>query len=261
MSHESPRRESLGARGPGAAFEKFRPRGLRRAPGCYDAHVAAPRLRVDVVLPARDAEATLPALLEALQGREVRALVVVDRGSTDGTAGKARDRGAIVLRAAGGGYGTACLRAMQHFAELPEPPDVVAFVPADAHLAPGDMGRLVAPLASIDAELTLAIRPGRSALRDKVVTGLIHAVYGTRIHDPSPVRAIRYPALVALGMSDRGDGWNVEMLVRGLRLGLGVLEVDLGSGEPIRGSRLGPSAAALAGGRSLFHILRHATVR
>jgi glycosyltransferase involved in cell wall biosynthesis len=223
--------------------------------------VASPRLRVDVVLPARDAEGTLPALLEAVQGRDVRAVVVVDRGSTDGTAGKARDRGAVVLRAAGAGYGAACLRAMQHFAELPEPPDVVAFVPADAQLAPGDLAALVAPLASIDAELTLAVRRGRGALRDKVVTGLIHAVYGHRIHDPSPVRAIRYPALVALGMSDKGDGWNVEMLVRGLRLGLGVLEVDLGEGRPIRGSRLGLSAAALAGGRSLFHILRHATVR
>ena len=223
--------------------------------------MAAPRLRVDVVLPARDCEATLPPLLQAVQGRDVRAVVVVDRGSTDATAGKARDRGAVVLRAAGAGYGAACLRAMQHFAELPEPPDVVAFVPADAHLAPGDLGRLVAPLASIDAELTLAIRPGRHALRDKVVTGLIHAVYGHRIHDPSPVRAIRYPALVALGMSDRGDGWNVEMLVRALRLGLGVLEVDLGDGQPLRGSRLGLSASAVAGGRSLFHILRHATVR
>ena len=138
---------------------------------------------------------------------------------------------------------------------------MVAFVPADAHLAPGDVERLVAPLASVDAELTLAVRPGRGALRDKVVTSLIHAVYGHRIHDPSPVRAIRYPALVALGMSDRGDGWNVEMLVRGLRLGLGVLEVDLGDGAPLRGSRLGLSRAAVAGGRSLFHILRHATVR
>ncbi|HVV85039.1 MAG TPA: glycosyltransferase [Kofleriaceae bacterium] len=223
--------------------------------------MAAPRLRVDVALPARDAEATLPRLLDVVTGRDVRAVVVVDRGSTDGTAGKARDRGAIVLRAAGGGYGAACLRAMQHFAELPEPPDVVAFVPADAHLDHGDLGRLVAPLASLDAELTLAVRPGHGALRDKVVTGLIHAVYGHRIHDPSPVRAIRYPALVALGMSDKGDGWNVEMLVRALRLGLGVLEVDLGDGRPLRGSRLGLSAAALAGGRSLFHILRHATVR
>ena len=223
--------------------------------------MVAPRLRVDVVLPARDAEATLPSLLDALASRDVRAVVVVDRGSTDGTAGAARDRGAVVLRAAGAGYGQACQRALAHFAELPEPPDVVAFVPGDAHLRPGDLGRLVAPLASVDAELTLAVRRARGALRDKVVTGLIHAVYGHRIHDPSPVRAIRYPALVALGMSDRGDGWNVEMLVRALRLGLGVLEVDLGDGEPIRGSRLGPAAAAAAGGRSLFHILRHATVR
>lgn len=222
--------------------------------------MVSPRLRLDVVLPARDAEGTLPTLLDAISGRDVRALVVVDRGSKDGTAGVARDRGAVVLRAAGG-YGAACLRALGHFAELPEPPDVVAFVPGDAHLGPGDLAALLAPLASVDAELTLGVRPGRGAVRDKVVAGLIHAVYGHRFHDPSPVRAIRYPALVALGMSDKGDGWNVEMLVRSLRLGLGVLEVDLGPGEPIRGSRLGAAAAAVAGGRSLFHILRHATVR
>lgn len=213
------------------------------------------------MIPARDAEATLATTLDRAALRELRSLIVIDRGSTDGTAGVARDLGAVVLREPAGGYGAACLRAMQHFAELPEPPDVVAFVPADAHLEPGDLAHLVAPLSAADAELTLAVRRGRHALRDKVVTGLIHAVYGTRIHDPSPVRAIRYPALVALGMSDKGDGWNVEMLVRGLRLGLGVLEVDLGDGRPIRGSRLGLSAAALAGGRSLFHILRHATVR
>ncbi len=212
------------------------------------------------MLPARDSAAALPGLLDALAGRDVRALVVVDRGSSDATAAVARDRGAVVLRQAGG-YGAACLRAMQHFAELPEPPDLVAFMPGDVHLGASDLARLVAPLTLGDAELTLGVRRGGGALRDKVVSGLIHAVYGHRFADPSPVRVIRYPALVALGMSDRGDGWNVEMLVRALRLGLGVLEVDLGSGDPIRGSRLGPAAAAVAGGRSLFHILRHATVR
>jgi hypothetical protein len=61
-------------------------------------------------------------------------------------------------------------------------------------------------------------------------------------------------------MSDRGDGWDVEMLVRALRLGVGIVEVDLGLGGD-RGRPAGSSAACAAGGRSLFHILRHATVR
>jgi hypothetical protein len=61
-------------------------------------------------------------------------------------------------------------------------------------------------------------------------------------------------------MSDRGDGWDVEMLVRALRLGVGIVEVDLGLGGTPAGVR-GVRAACAAGGRSLFHILRHATVR
>lgn len=133
------------------------------------------------------------------------------------------------------------------------------FAPADAHLDPGALASLLSPIAEKDAELTIGVREAGGALREKLVLGLIEAVYRHRFRDAGPVRAIRYPALVALGMSDRGDGWNVEMLVRALKLGLGILEVPVGDGIPR--SRLGVRAAAVAGGRSLFHILRHATVR
>jgi glycosyltransferase involved in cell wall biosynthesis len=198
----------------------------------------------------------LPRLLAALPGRDVRATIVVDRASSDATAGVARDRGAIVLREPSGGYGAACLRAMAHCAELPEPPEVVVFIPADTHLHDGDLAALVAPIAEKDAELTMGVR--RGGLPQKLALRLIEAVYRQRLHDAGPVRAIRFPALVALGMSDRGDGWNVEMLVRALKLGLGILEVPVGDADP---ERRGMKAAAVAGGRSLFHILRHATVR
>lgn len=214
------------------------------------------RLRVDVVVPARNAAATLPTILAALASRDVRSTIVVDRASSDGTAGIARDRGAVMLRESSGGYGAACLRAMAHFTELPEPPEVVVFAPADAHMRDGDLASLLLPIAEKDAELAMGVRG--AGLPQKVVLGLIEAVYRHRFHDAGPVRAIRYPALVALGMSDRGDGWNVEMLVRALKLGLGIVEVPVG--EAVR-PRLGVKAAAVAGGRSLFHILRHATVR
>ncbi|MBE7451391.1 MAG: glycosyltransferase [Kofleriaceae bacterium] len=221
-----------------------------------------PRLRVDVVVPARDDEAGLASALATFASREVRAVVVVDRASADGTAGVARDRGAIVLREPSGGYGAACLRALAHFAELPEPPDVVVFAPADVRLRAADVGALVGPIADKDAELTIGVPAAAGALRERVVLGLIEAVYRHRFRAAGPVRAIRYPALVALGMSDRGDGWDVEMLVRGLKLGLGMLEVAVGDdAAPATAGRAGLRAAAAAGGRSLFHILRHATVR
>lgn len=126
----------------------------------------APRLRVNVVLPARDAEATLPALLEAMAGRDVRALVVVNRGSTDGTAGLARNRGAVVLRAAGGGYGQACQRALAHFADCPSRPMSSRSCPAtptwpraiSAGRAPGQRRRRAEPSRSATAAARCATR-------------------------------------------------------------------------------------------------------
>jgi hypothetical protein len=52
-------------------------------------------------------------------------------------------------------------------------------------------------------------------------------------------------------MRDRGDGWDVEMLVRAVKLGLTCDEVTLPA--DVRGAKVG--------GRALLHILRHATLR
>jgi hypothetical protein len=63
---------------------------------------------------------------------------------------------------------------------------------------------------------------------------------------------MRFPALVALGMSDHGGGWDVEMLVRAVKLGLSCDEVTLPA-DAHRANRVG--------GRALLHLLRHATMR
>jgi hypothetical protein len=63
---------------------------------------------------------------------------------------------------------------------------------------------------------------------------------------------MKFPALVALGMRDRGDGWDVEMLVRAVKLGLNCEEVALPA-DAHRDPKVGR--------RALLHILRHATMR
>jgi glycosyltransferase involved in cell wall biosynthesis len=218
-------------------------------------------LVVDTVIPARDAAGTLPDVLHALPVKRLRSVVVVDNGSHDATSQIARDAGAVVLRAASGGYGAACLAAIEHLSCLPQPPDVVAFVPADGTFDAGELPRLLTPIEAGGAELVIGVRERRRRVGDKVVLGLIEAVYRHRFHDLGPLRAIRFPALIALGMSDRGGGWDVEMQVRGLKLGLGIAEVPVAGGRR-RGRRLrNPTSVAAARGRSLFHIIRHATVR
>lgn len=103
--------------------------------------------RAAVIIPARDAEATLPACLAALSGQGVpgRAadLVVVDDASADATAEIARAAGATVL--AGDGRGPAAARNLgaQHAAET----DILVFLDADTAPQPGWLEAMLAPFA------------------------------------------------------------------------------------------------------------------
>ncbi len=209
-------------------------------------------LLVDVVVPARDADGTLGELLAGLPARAFRSVVVVDRGSRDRTAEVARDHGATVLRAPGGGYGAACQRALEHFQALPRVPDALVFIPGDRPSAAPALPQLIAPIADRSVELVLGIEGIQRNVAERVVVGLIDAVYRHRWSGAGPVRAVRFPALVALGMRDRGAGWDVEMLVRAVKLGLSCDEIPLPVGARHR---------ARVSGRALLHILRHATMR
>ena len=207
---------------------------------------------IDVVVPARDHASSLGPLLRELPHRSIRSVVVVDRASKDRTAEIARDAGALVLREPSGGYGAACLRAQAHFTVLPRVPDVIVFIPGDRPAAAAAILSLVVPIAERSVELVLGAQAGRHKISEKVVTAVIETVYRHRWSGVGPVRAIKFPALVALGMRDRGDGWDVEMLVRAVKLGLSCDEVTL----PADAHR-----DAKVGSRALLHILRHATMR
>jgi Glycosyl transferase family 2 len=226
----------------------LRRRSPLRGATCYAAPTL-PRALIDVVVPAQQAESTIAAVVRALPRRELRSVVVVDRASRDRTAERARDLGAIALRSEAG-YGAACLRALEHFVALPEPPHLVVFVPGDDEAAAAEAPRLIAPLRDRGVELCLGVR-GRAPWGDRLLSGLIEAVYRQRVAGLGSVRAIRYAALVALGMSDRGGGWDVEMMVRAVKLGLTMEQVILP----------GPAVGRRLSGRALFHIARHSTMR
>jgi len=210
---------------------------------------------VDVIVPARNAASTLGAVLAAIPPRRVRGVMVVDNGSTDATSQIARDAGVVVVRQSRGGYGAACQVAIAHEEKLPAPPEIVVFVPGDGSADPAELPGLLRPIEEDAAELTLAVAARGNV--DRAVARLIGTVYRHPVRavgTASAMRAIRFPALVALGMRDKGGGWDVEMLVRALKLGLIVVEVPV--------EARGPAAVKLADrGRSLFHILRHATMR
>lgn len=222
-------------------------------------------LVVDLVIVAHNCAGSLGATLAALPARELRSVVVVDNGSTDATSLVARDAGGVLLHEPAVGYGAACRRAIAHLETLPRPPDLVVFMSSDGSDDPADIARLIAPVRERGAELVLVDRrPARGEARpaagDRLALGLIGLLYRHQFADLGRFRAIRFPALVALGLSDRGEGWNVEMQVKALRFGLRIAEVAAsGRSRPARGE--GVRASLSATGRKVFQILRHATAR
>ena len=229
---------------------------------------AVQSLVADVIIPARNAGATLPDLLAAIPHRRVRSVIVVDNGSTDYTASVARDGGAIVVREARIGYGAACRAGVSHLGALPKPPDVVVFMAGDGTTDGSEVGVLLEPIARDNAELVIGVRSGgdrdRAGAGTRVALGLIGAIYRHQFEDLGPFRAIRFPALVALGMADPGTGWNVEMQVKALKLGLHIVEVAVSgrSAPPSDRSRVAKAVESVGTtGRMLFQIFRHATVR
>jgi glycosyltransferase involved in cell wall biosynthesis len=225
------------------------------------------RLVADVIVPARNNASTLVATLAAMPARVLRSVVVVDNASTDATAQVARDAGAIVIREPHVGYGSACLRGVAHLEVLPHPPDAVVFLPADGSADPQDIPMLLEPMRSQNAELVIGTRPqrgsGRSGAQTRTVLRLIGVLYGHRFEDLGPFRAIRFPALVAMGMTDRSSGWNAEMQLKSIRLGLHVAEVPVTCRPPRPRQAKTREIIDSVGttGRVLFQILRNATAR
>ena len=220
-------------------------------------------LVIDVLIIARNQAPSLASTLAAVPRRHVRSVIVVDNGSTDSTASVARDAGAVVLREPKPGRGRACQRAIAHLNALPMPPDVVVFMAADGSDEPKDLPALVEPILEDNAELVIGVRRGKSLRHARVVKRLLATVYRVRFDDVGPYRAIRFPALVALSLVDRGAGLEVEMLVKAIKLGLHIAEVPVHSaaqrGRGSDGKALSSSISAT--GRALFHIVRHSTTR
>jgi glycosyltransferase involved in cell wall biosynthesis len=111
---------------------------LTSEPSCA---VAEPR--VAVVIPALNEEQAIVRVLQAIPKSPAPLVIVVDNGSTDHTARRARSQGATVVREPRKGYGTACLAGID---ALPEEIEIVVFLDADYSDHPEEMELLVVPL-------------------------------------------------------------------------------------------------------------------
>jgi glycosyltransferase involved in cell wall biosynthesis len=185
---------------------------------------------IALIIPARNEELSLPGVLRDLP-QEIGRVVVVDNGSTDGTARVAAAYGAEVVYEPVAGYGRACLAGLSALRE--NPPDIVTFVDADGSDELACLPVLLAPVVSGEQDFVLGERVPveRQALSLQqrfghwLATGLIRLIWHHRYHDLGPMRVIRWRALEQLAMADQDFGWTVEMQVRAVRHGVKTMEI------------------------------------
>ena len=227
---------------------------------------APPARRVTVLVPARNEVESLPGVLAELEdaGHGYRVLVV-DNGSTDGTAEAAGEAGARVVSEPRPGYGRACLAGIASEARREAPPRVLAFLDADDGRGPAELPRVVEPVRRGRADLVMGRRrredgvPLHAAAGNALVSAVLGGLYGWPGRDMGPLRAIRFRSLLALGLDHPDFGWNVQMHVRALRAGLRVREVPVRFEPRQRGSSKisgVPAAAVRAGAAMLGTLVR-----
>jgi len=116
--------------------------------------------RVFVVVPAWNEERLIGRVLDTMP-EIVDRVIVVDDASTDRTVevvaeamGHLGGRVRVVRRTSNGGVGAAIVTGYKTALEESQPEDLVAVMAGDAQMDPGDLSRLLAPLAAGQADYT-----------------------------------------------------------------------------------------------------------
>jgi glycosyltransferase involved in cell wall biosynthesis len=224
-------------------------------------------MNVSLIIPALNEAACIGPLLAELPVGLVHELLVVDNGSTDDTAGAARRAGASVVVEPRRGYGYACAAGVAAATG-----DVLVFMDGDGSFVPGELDRLIRPILNGSADLALGSRmrggmapgamPPHQRFGNWLVARLIYLLYGVRLSDLGPFRAVRRDLLMTLDMRERTYGWPVEMIVKAARRNARIVELPVSYRPRLAGrSKVGGTVRGtlLATYRILRTTLRYAS--
>ncbi len=225
-------------------------------------------LHTSVVIPMLNEEDSIGKVLNALP--KVHQVIVVDNGSTDGSAEVARSGGATVIDEPQRGYGKACLTGIA-FAVDNAPSNgasVIAFMDGDYSDHPEELEMLVQKLDEgydfvVGSRATGQRETGamhfQALFGNWLACSLIRLFWGAKFTDLGPFRAIRTRALQELKMQDENFGWTIEMQIKAVRAGLKYCEVPVSYRCRIGKSKISGtiSGTLRAGYKILYTIFRY----
>jgi glycosyltransferase involved in cell wall biosynthesis len=224
--------------------------------------------RIAVVIPALDEALSIAQVVEGLRGQTLLAsgeIVVVDNGSADGTGEIADAAGARVVREERRGYGYACLAGVLAARDA----EVIVLLDGDAADDPDDLPRVLEPLLEGEADLVVGSRTLGSRAQgsmtwqqifgNHLAAFLMRSLYGVRVSDVGPFRAIRREDLLALEMREMTYGWPSEMIVKSARAGYRYREVPVRYHRRLGVSKVGDTlvGSLKVGRRIISTILRY----
>ena len=188
---------------------------------------------VSVVIPALNEAESIGSVVRSMPWGEIAECIVVDNGSTDGTADLALAAGARVVNSPRG-YGAASAAGATAAVDTS---DVLVFLDGDGSDDVNAMPQLVGPIVRGEADFVIGSRirgkaaagsiNGAQVFAAKLIGTLVKLLYGFRYTDMGPFRAIRRECLEAMRMREMTYGWNLEMQVKALRMGLRVVEIPV----------------------------------
>ena len=182
----------------------------------------------DVVLPVLDEREALPWVLGRMPAGY--SPLVVDNGSSDGSAELAERLGAQVVREPRRGFGAACWAGLTAATT-----DVVCFMDCDGSFDPRELPRVAEPVDRGRFDLVLGARapapgswPAHARAANSLLAWELRRRAGVALRDLGPMRAARREALLRLGIEDRRFGWPLEMVLRAAAAGWRIDEVSVG---------------------------------
>lgn len=190
---------------------------------------------IDVVLPVLNEAGSLPWVLSRFP--DGYCPIVVDNGSTDGSARLAASLGARVVVEPDPGFGSACFAGLRAATS-----EIVCFMDADGSLDPVSLPNVADPVICGAADLVLGARNARAGawplharIANRALSWEIRRRTGIAIHDLGPMRAASRSGLLGLGLRDRRFGWPLEMLLRAHASGWRIQEIGVPYGPRIAG--------------------------
>lgn len=217
---------------------------------------------VDVILPCLNEESALPYVLGRLP--EGYRAIVVDNGSTDGSARLAAELGALVVTEKRRGFGAAC-----HAGLAAATAPVVCFCDCDGSLDPRHLPRVAGPVLSGESDLVLGRRrpvgarawPPHARFANQVLAFRLRRT-GVQVRDLGPMRAARREALLGLEVADRRSGYPLETVLAAAKAGWRIDETDVEYAPRTGKSKVtGTLTGTLQAIRDMNRVWREATSR